>query len=1035
MFMTFFQDLPETSMEKQLVSAESLHLVVDLRNMPSDFDKEQDSPQPSSSVMSETPPLSDWQYEQSSELSQTAPHSNQMPPQMNVACLGSCTISPEFLMSATVLSEASHVSRECSVGLGFVTPEFSSGPPEQLDSKSHDTSPTSLKSQTAPPESSLVSCELIKQKTTLDLSPDSRGFSMSQGAPSHSGAFSFELVECLKPLSESSPPSPEHIKSLKTPSSGPPSPGLIMSPKGPKESCTVSPELMKMPSVLSELSPVSLECIESEKALSETSPVATELTRFPKVPSESSPLSPEFIKSPETALQPNMVSPELIKSPKEPLETGPVSVELAESPETLSEPSPLSPEHILSKTPSESSPFSSELMVSPQFLGTVPDSYRSKPAAFHFSLLDSVTSFSTHRAVKPNLHGPVFPISLKSQPSEKQPSEISLASSISDRIGLQSPESHHIILRTLSDFDETSHVSEEGLFKPSPLQPCIPVSPDVKSTCRAIYTPQEIISMSHDFTEISTQKKGPTKSSDLTPEDLESVAPVGDSLVVGRTIQKTCRSSSGSTTLYSPEIESDDPDFTQDFVGLGTPKGEPKAGVWHFMAPGKTDFPVSGARPKHKDSTSFSQAGACSQEEAAARLSGPAEVTPVHKPKPARACEDSDTEYFDCRQGLSDFSETETEELKGTTDMTFHSEELLYHQVTDFEHTEGAAELGDDRGHLLSTGEEEYTDSPIILEPDEGDWQEEDEMVMPSSVSIVESLEELPPREEAKYEDDEDSLGREIAEELGLLSDSSEEEVLTTRVVRRRVIIQGDDIPEISPQTVTEEQYTDEHGNMVVKKITRKIIRKYMSADGVEREEVMVEGSQQELVSVEEGDGYSKVVKRTVVRSEGDQMEVTFSEPLPVGGATTSEFEAEPVQGRKVSKVIKTTVVQGERMEKHMGDPTLATDLPSAKDDFQQALSYAGGLGKVHVPHLVEKEIVKEDGSVIRRTQMHKTRTQKRTVVRGAQGKQVHLELLEDTPEALRPDDLQQRLRLLLHRYCAEEEGEQEEEEEEGSRE
>lgn len=64
--------------------------------------------------------------------------------------------------------------------------------------------------------------------------------------------------------------------------------------------------------------------------------------------------------------------------------------------------------------------------------------------------------------------------------------------------------------------------------------------------------------------------------------------------------------------------------------------------------------------------------------------------------------------------------------------------------------------------------------------------------------------------------------------------------------------------------------------------------------------------------------------------------QVTFSEPLPVGEATASEFEAEPVQGRKVSKVVKTMVVQGERMEKHMGDPTLAADLPSAKDDFQQ---------------------------------------------------------------------------------------------------
>ncbi|KAG7461961.1 hypothetical protein MATL_G00196650 [Megalops atlanticus] len=242
-------------------------------------------------------------------------------------------------------------------------------------------------------------------------------------------------------------------------------------------------------------------------------------------------------------------------------------------------------------------------------------------------------------------------------------------------------------------------------------------------------------------------------------------------------------------------------------------------------------------------------------------------------------------------------------------------------------------------------------------------------------------------------------------------------------------IKQADEMPEIPPQTVTEEQYTDEHGNMVVKKVTRKVIRKFVSADGVEREEVMVEGAQQETVRVEEGDGYSKVVKRTVLRSGGDQTEVTFSEALPVTGATASEFEVEPVQGRKVSKVIKTTVVQGERMEKHTGDPALATDLPSAKDDFQQALSYAGGFGKMDLPHLVEKEIVKEDGSVIRRTRMHKTRTQKRTVVRDSQGKQVHLELLEDTPEALQPDDLQQRLHHLLHRYCAEEEEEQEEEE------
>uniref|UniRef100_A0A671KC07 Ankyrin-2-like n=1 Tax=Sinocyclocheilus anshuiensis TaxID=1608454 RepID=A0A671KC07_9TELE len=146
----------------------------------------------------------------------------------------------------------------------------------------------------------------------------------------------------------------------------------------------------------------------------------------------------------------------------------------------------------------------------------------------------------------------------------------------------------------------------------------------------------------------------------------------------------------------------------------------------------------------------------------------------------------------------------------------------------------------------------------------------------------------------------------------------------------------GDEMPEIPPQTVTEEKYTDEYGNMVVKKITRKVIRKYVSADGVEREEVMLEGPQQEAVTVDEADGFSKVVKRTVVQSGGEQTEVTFSEPLSYIGATSSEFEEEPVQGRKVSKVIKTMVVQGERMEKLIGDPSLSSDLPSAKDDFEK---------------------------------------------------------------------------------------------------
>uniref|UniRef100_A0A668UIX5 Ankyrin 2 n=1 Tax=Oreochromis aureus TaxID=47969 RepID=A0A668UIX5_OREAU len=173
-----------------------------------------------------------------------------------------------------------------------------------------------------------------------------------------------------------------------------------------------------------------------------------------------------------------------------------------------------------------------------------------------------------------------------------------------------------------------------------------------------------------------------------------------------------------------------------------------------------------------------------------------------------------------------------------------------------------------------------------------------------------------------------------FTEELGMLSsDSSEEDVLTTRVVRRRVIIQADNLPDIPLQTLTEEKYTDEDGNMVVKKVTRKVIRKYVSPDGMETQEVTVEGSRQESIQIEEGDAVSKVVKRTVLHSEGDQKEVRAFERLL---SLSSEFEVEPVQGRKVSKVVKTTVVRGERMEKHTGDPSLAADLPSAREDFEK---------------------------------------------------------------------------------------------------
>ncbi|XP_014116197.1 PREDICTED: ankyrin-2 isoform X1 [Pseudopodoces humilis] len=308
-------------------------------------------------------------------------------------------------------------------------------------------------------------------------------------------------------------------------------------------------------------------------------------------------------------------------------------------------------------------------------------------------------------------------------------------------------------------------------------------------------------------------------------------------------------------------------------------------------------------------------------------------------------------------------------------------------------------------------------DSPIVQEPEEPQLHQESLSPRRSSLVIVESTEEQMEKSGRGYE--EESLEKELAEELGGLELSSDEdEMVTTRVIRRRVIIQADSMPEMPPETVTEEQYTDEHGHTVVKKVTRKIIRRCVAPDGTEKEEVLMQGTPQAPVTVEEGDGYSKVVKRVVLKSGSEHSEVTLSEPAVLSSA--SKFQSEPVEGRKVSKVIKTTVVHGERMEKHLGDASLASDLPSAKEDFEEALSYTGHHMAVQVPALVEKEIKKDDGSVIKRTILSKASTQKRTVMKDRYGKHVHIEELEDTPEALPRDDLQHDLQQLLRHFCQE---------------
>nr|XP_038959965.1 ankyrin-2 isoform X41 [Rattus norvegicus] len=276
--------------------------------------------------------------------------------------------------------------------------------------------------------------------------------------------------------------------------------------------------------------------------------------------------------------------------------------------------------------------------------------------------------------------------------------------------------------------------------------------------------------------------------------------------------------------------------------------------------------------------------------------------------------------------------------------------------------------------------------SPIVQEPEEASEPKEESSPRKTSLVIVESTDDQP----------------QVFEKLD--GDAAFQK--------------GDDMPDIPPETVTEEEYVDENGHTVVKKVTRKIIRRYVSSDGTEKEEITMQGMPQEPVNIEDGDSYSKVIKRVVLKSDTQLSEVTLSEPSIVSG--TSQFQAEPVEGRRVSKVVKTTMVHGERMEKSLGDSSLATDLPSAKEDFEEALGYTGSHMKVHLPSLVENEILKEDGSIIKRTTMSKARTQRRAVVKDQQGKCINLEHLEDVPGALDQDDLQRDLQQLLRHFCKE---------------
>ncbi|XP_077462009.1 uncharacterized protein ank2a isoform X5 [Stigmatopora argus] len=398
-------------------------------------------------------------------------------------------------------------------------------------------------------------------------------------------------------------------------------------------------------------------------------------------------------------------------------------------------------------------------------------------------------------------------------------------------------------------------------------------------------------------------------------------------------------------------------------------------------------------------------------------LGGDTNVSPTENMSSANICSglhsvDSDTElYFDCRQDASDFSETEADAPKLRLSSNKDEDDHCPNCPKERENVP--------RKVVLPSGSENY--EKVFVVEKVGPIESDD--VLSDSESSAEEITSCPlHRSKITAYDATNSLTREINAEIGSMSDSSDDEFLSTRIVRRRVVIQADEMPDLPTQTVTEETYKDENGHIVIRKVSRKIIRKCVSEDGTEREEVSIVGSPQRSISVAEGDGYSKVVKRTVLKSDGDHTEVTFAE---CAGISASQ---ETMELRNVSLAERTTVVEGKRTVTHKGDMSLATDLPSAQDDFQQALGYLGEFTRAELPHVVESETVKDDGTVIRRAHMRKGQTLRRTVVQGAgQRNQVLLEQVDRSEKGSKPHELQQHLHQLFHYYYKEHQEDQDE--------
>ncbi|XP_070707513.1 ankyrin-3-like [Pempheris klunzingeri] len=155
-------------------------------------------------------------------------------------------------------------------------------------------------------------------------------------------------------------------------------------------------------------------------------------------------------------------------------------------------------------------------------------------------------------------------------------------------------------------------------------------------------------------------------------------------------------------------------------------------------------------------------------------------------------------------------------------------------------------------------------------------------------------------REEAGERSQHKVQGRVRAEESG----SDEETTVTTRVYRRRVILKGEEAKNIPGESVTEEQFTDEDGNLVTRKVIRKVVRRVFNTD---------ERSEGETLT-DEGAGGGSVVGGGGVATSGAD---TASSAGAATGATGGKGKKRGKRSRQGHKADKS----GEEAQRGKTEP------------------------------------------------------------------------------------------------------------------